>query len=87
MRMRKLLHDSTVHYPLYFRNLDQILLDLQLNQAVLEKFEFFPIKCRVQRALELFKETCERKEKLIDKSSMKQKVGLQFTMSWLSESV
>ncbi len=58
-----------------------------MNQAILEKFEFFPIKCRVQRALELFKETCERKEKLIDKSSMKQKVALQFTISWLSEGV
>jgi hypothetical protein len=24
-------------------------------QEILEKFEFFPIKCRVQRALEIFK--------------------------------
>jgi hypothetical protein len=24
------------------------------SQEILEKFEFFPIKCRIQRALELF---------------------------------
>ena len=26
---------------------------LWLPQAILEKFEFFPVKCRVQRALEI----------------------------------
>ena len=26
-----------------------------LLQAIIEKFEFFPIKCRVQRTLEMFK--------------------------------
>jgi hypothetical protein len=26
-----------------------------LLQAILEKFEFFPIKCRVQRSLDVFK--------------------------------
>ena len=46
----------------------------QVLQAILEKFEFFPIKCRVQRALELFKDTCKRREKIIDNAPMKQKV-------------
>ncbi len=31
--------------------------DLCFLQNVLEKFEFFPIKCRVQRSLENFKRT------------------------------
>jgi hypothetical protein len=44
-------------------------------QAILEKFEFFPIKCRVQRALELFKATCKRRENIVDKHPMKQKVA------------
>ncbi len=43
-------------------------------QAILEKFEFFPIKCRVQRALELYKDTQKRKENIINKFPMKQKV-------------
>jgi hypothetical protein len=30
------------------------LMCLEL-QDILEKFEFFPIKCRIQRALEIFK--------------------------------
>ncbi len=45
-----------------------------MMQAILEKFEFFPIKCRVQRALELFKETCKCKENIVDKFPLKQKV-------------
>jgi hypothetical protein len=52
-----------------------VVLTHELLQAILEKFEFFPIKCRVQRALESFKDTCKRKETKIDKApSMKQKV-------------
>ena len=32
-------------------------------QNVLEKFEFFPIKCRVQRSQEMFKQ-CEERRKV-----------------------
>jgi hypothetical protein len=31
-----------------------VFLQLSLLQMILEKFEFFPIKCRVQRSLEIF---------------------------------
>jgi hypothetical protein len=30
-------------------------------QDILERFEFFPIKCRIQRALEIFQMTKDRK--------------------------
>ena len=46
-----------------------------LLQAILEKFEFFPIKCRVQRALEVFKDTCKSRENIVDKFPMKEKVA------------
>ena len=46
-------------------------------QEILEKFEFFPIKCRIQRALEIFQIGGKGKE--TDKSSsstqMKMKVS------------
>ena len=29
-------------------------------QDILEKFEFFPIKCRIQRALEVYQVHCQR---------------------------
>ena len=36
-------------------------------QEIMEKFEFFPIKCRVQRATEVFKRnTQEHKHKLLN---------------------
>ncbi len=47
----------------------------QMLQAILEKFEFFPIKCRVQRALELFKDTNKSRDAIVEKSPMKQKVA------------
>ena len=31
-----------------------IILTINLTQDILEKFEFFPVKCRLQRALEVF---------------------------------
>ena len=35
---------------------------LLLLQAILEKFEFFPVKCRVQRALEISRMYMEGKD-------------------------
>ncbi len=67
-----LLHNSPLDFKKHGLTLDTL-------QAILEKFEFFPIKCRVQRALELFKETCKRKENIVDKNPMKQKVVPQST--------
>ena len=32
------------------------------SQALLEKFEFFPVKCRVQRALEIFQMNLEKEK-------------------------
>ncbi len=49
-------------------------LTCHLLQAILEKFEFFPIKCRVQRAMELFKDTLKRKENKVEEFPLKQKV-------------
>ena len=31
-------------------------------QNILEKFEFFPIKCRVQRSLEIFKKNLDQRQ-------------------------
>jgi hypothetical protein len=35
---------------------------LLASQALLEKFEFFPVKCRVQRALEIFQLNVEKEK-------------------------
>jgi hypothetical protein len=31
-----------------------------ISQALLEKFEFFPVKCRIQRASEMYMKSLER---------------------------
>jgi hypothetical protein len=44
-------------------------------QEILEKFEFFPIKCRIQRASELYKKGLEINEQLKVKRTFKTKVA------------
>jgi hypothetical protein len=46
-------------------------------QEILEKFEFFPVKCRIQRALEVFQMSGKGKENSKSSSStqMKMKVS------------
>jgi hypothetical protein len=55
------------------KDLNASKLSLRMNvfllQDILERFELFPIKCRIQRALEIFQIAKERKAKL--------KVGLE----------
>ena len=45
-----------------------------MGQEILEKFEFFPIKCRIQRAAEAFVRAKKRVEVDADASSIRSKV-------------
>jgi hypothetical protein len=45
------------------------------SQDVLEKFEFFPVKCRIQRASEVFAKVTERKQKEQNGRPLKAKVN------------
>ena len=50
-------------------------LNLACAQEVLNKFEFFPLKCRVQRALEIFQIEQERKKDTVQQTTFKSKVS------------
>ncbi len=47
-------------------------------QIILEKFEFFPVKCRIQRSVEIFS---AKKDEILSKSSHKIKVLFIFSVS------
>jgi hypothetical protein len=48
------------------------------EQIILEKFEFFPVKCRIQRSVEIFS---AKKDEILNKSSYKIKVLFIFSVS------
>ncbi len=57
-------------------------------QNILEKFEYFPIKCRVQRSSEIFNKTWERKKAANElETPWKQKVFAVDLQSRLSASL
>ncbi len=48
-------------------------------QEILEKFEYFPIKCLIQRASEMYKKGLEMNEQYTGKRTFKTKVLMPYT--------
>ncbi len=58
--MQDLILDTLLAQTSTSGGFDQKLIVILIWQDILEKFEYFPIKCRVQRAFEIFKARQER---------------------------
>ena len=54
------------------------------KQEILEKFEFLPIKCKIQRAEELFSKSKTRLEEDLVCSKIKSKVSQDFIFEFVS---
>ncbi len=55
-----------------------ILLNIFCWQDILEKFEFFPIKCLIQRATDIYRTVLQKNEQMKDMRPFKTKVGSMF---------